>query len=426
METKKQIRKVSKMADGLVGSEIIKLAGEIKAKIAGGEKIYNLTIGDFDPTIFSIPDELKKEIIQAYQDNETNYPASNGIQELRDSVSSFVSHTQGLDYSSDEYLISGGARPLIYGCYQAIVDPTDSVLFPVPSWNNNHYTHLVGAKKVFIETTAENNFMPSASDFEEHISSAGLIAVCSPLNPTGTVFSEEQLAGICALILKENQQRLIDGRKPVYLMYDQIYSQLTHGDIKHINPVSLYPEMRPYTIFIDGISKYLAATGVRVGWAFGPSEVIQKMKSILGHIGAWSPKAEQVATAKYLSNYTNVEAYLHTFKSDIHYRLESIHQGIVALREKGYSVNVIHPQAAIYLSVQFNLKGLTTEQGKTLENTKDITKYLLEEAKLAIVPFYAFGTDESSTWYRISVGTLKKEDIPQMLHQLEAALEKLR
>ena len=141
-------QRVSEMAENLVGSEIIKLAGEVKAKIAAGDKIYNLTIGDFNPSIFPIPTELKDEIIKAYQNNETNYPAANGLQPLREAVSRFLHTREGLEYNADEILISGGARPLIYAAYQTILDPGDTVVFPVPSWNNNHYSHLTRTKSI--------------------------------------------------------------------------------------------------------------------------------------------------------------------------------------------------------------------------------------------------------------------------------------
>ena len=114
----------SKMAENLIGSEIIKLAGEINEKIKQGEKIYNFTIGDFDPKLFPIPTELTEAIIEAYRQGHTNYPAGNGIVELRQSVASFLMKRQGLEYNAnDEVLIAGGARPLIYALYQAIVDP---------------------------------------------------------------------------------------------------------------------------------------------------------------------------------------------------------------------------------------------------------------------------------------------------------------
>ncbi|MGB1293997.1 MAG: pyridoxal phosphate-dependent aminotransferase [Flavobacteriales bacterium] len=425
METVVKELKVSKMAENLVGSEIIKLAGEIKEKIAQGEHIYNFTIGDFNPEIFPIPNALKSEIIEAYTNNITNYPASNGMAELRSSVSDYLSKNINLDYSADDILISGGARPLIYAVYQALIDPEDTVVFPVPSWNNNHYTHLSHGKQVFIETTPEQNFMPTATDFKDHIKDATLIALCSPLNPTGTVFSKEQLSSICEMVLEENNRRG-ENEKPLYVIYDQIYWQLTYGETTHYNPVSLYPEMRDYTIFIDGISKAFAATGVRVGWAFGPNKIISKMKSILGHVGAWAPKAEQIATGKFLDNSEACETYLSWIKTEALNRLNGFYNGIQALKQKGYPVDAIAPQAAIYLTVRFDFKGKTTENGTLLETTKDVTAYLLNEAKLAVVPFYAFGANSESPWYRLSVGTASESDVAGTLKNLEGAILKLR
>jgi len=417
-------QKVSEMAEKLVGSEIIKLAGEVKEKIKKGEKIYNLTIGDFNPQIFPIPTELKQEIINAYQNDETNYPPANGVLALRESVSRYLHTRGGLEYDAEQILISGGARPLIYAAFQTILDPEDTVVFPVPSWNNNHYAHLTRAKQILIEATAENNFMPTAKDIKPYINEATLIALCSPLNPTGTVFTEKGLAEICDIILEENKKRG-STRKPVYLMFDQIYWQLTHGETRHFDPVSINADMKNYTIYIDGISKAFAATGVRVGWAFGPEKLINKMKFILSHVGAWSPKSEQVATAKYLDQDDATDEFLFKIKNKISKRLNALHEGFTSLQKEGFAVETIPPQAAMYLTVKFDLTGKVTPEGKTLETTPDVTQYLLNEAGLAIVPFYAFGASKKSSWYRLSVGTAVYEEMDELFERLNVALSKL-
>lgn len=423
VDTKKELI-VSHIAETLIGSEIIRLAGEVNEKIRNGEKIYNLTIGDFNPRIFPIPAELKKEIIDAYLNDETNYPPADGIAELRTAVSEFLKRKGGLDYKPDQVIIAGGARPIIYSTFRTLVDPGDTIVFPVPSWNNNHYTHLNSGKPVLIETTPENNFMPTAEELKPHISKANLVALCSPLNPTGTTFTREGLKDICDLIVAENKRRQ-PGQKPLYLMYDQIYWALTFGKTKHYDPVSLNPEMRDYTVFIDGISKSLAATGVRVGWAFGPKKIMDKMKSILGHVGAWAPKAEQVAVAKYLKQANPVDAYLADICKKVNDRLQAFHSGFQALKAEGFRVDSIAPQAAIYLTVRFHLHGQKTADGKILQTTKDVTKYILDEAKIAIVPFYAFGSSENSSWYRLSVGTCRLEDVDTIMQNLGKALRKL-
>lgn len=415
---------VSQKAKNLIGSEIIKLAGEINEKIKQGHTIYNFTIGDFNPKIFPIPGRLKELILENYQKDQTNYPPADGVPELREAVSTFLKHYGKLDYSKNEILIAGGARPLIYAIYQTLVDPGEKVIFPVPSWNNNHYTYLSGAQQVVVETKPENNFMPTVDELRPHVSDAVLVALCSPLNPTGTVFSREQLEAICDMILEENRRRG-EGQKPLYLMYDQIYWLLTLGNTQHVDPVTLRPEMRNYTLYVDGISKGFAATGVRVGWSFGPEPIINKMKSILGHVGAWAPKAEQLATATYLNDVNAVNEYLEWIRKQAHDRLLGFYEGFKQLKSEGFRVDAIEPKGAIYLTIQFDLKGQKTAEGKQLETTDDVTSYILNEAGFAIVPFYAFGSPRESNWYRLSIGTSKKEEIPEIIQKIRIALAKL-
>jgi aspartate aminotransferase len=255
---------------------------------------------------------------------------------------------------------------------------------------------------------------------------ANLIALCSPLNPTGTTFRKKDLEEICDMILQENAKRNAENRKPVYLMYDQIYWALTFGETKHYNPVTLRPEMKNYTVFVDGISKSLAATGVRVGWSMGPKKVIEKMKSILTHVGAWAPKAEQMATAVYLNDLNSYDKFLADIKTKINDRLVGVYSGFQSLKSEGFKVDAIAPEAAIYLTVQFSLHGQTTSEGKVLATTQDVTKYILDEAKVALVPFYAFGASSDSSWYRLSVGTCRLEDIEGVIANLRNALKKLK
>ncbi len=419
------MQNVSNKAANLIGSEIIKLGNEINQKIKEGQQIYNLTIGDFNPKVFNIPSVLKEYIIAAYLNDETNYPPADGIFELKKAIQRFISKFEHIDFTDDEIMVAGGGRPLIYAIYQTIIDKNDKVVYPVPSWNNNHYCHLTEAQKVEIETKAENGFMPTPEEIAPHLNDAVLLALCSPLNPTGTTFKEDQLAQICDLVLAENKKR--EGiKKPLYVLYDQIYWMLRTNGIEHYNPITLRPEMKKYTIFVDGISKSLAATGVRVGWSLGPAEVIGKMKSILGHVGAWAPKAEQVATAQFLTNENALQLFLAELKQKIDLRFNGLFNGFNTLKEKGYPVQIIAPEGAIYLTAQFALMGKILPNGNVIETTEDITSFLLNNAQLAVVPFTAFGCPSGTDWYRISVGTLKENDIPELLTKLESALKLLK
>lgn len=417
--------KLSYLAENIIGSEIIRIAGEINAKIRAGEKVFNLTIGDFDPHVFPIPAELKKEIINAYEAELTNYPPADGILSLREAVMNLLKRRLNLEYGSDEIVIAGGARPIIYSIFRAVVDKDDKVLYAVPSWNNNHYTFLNFAKGIEIQTRPENNFMPAAKDIIPYLKDISLLALCSPQNPTGTVFTESGLREICEAVLEENKRRG-PHQKPVYLMYDQIYWELTYNDIRHVNPVSIFPEMKNYTVFVDGISKSLAATGVRVGWSMGPKHLIDKMKAILTHVGAWAPKPEQEATARYLLNTNAYESFLEKRKNEIYHRLVMLYEGLEILRKEGLPVECVEPQAAIYLTVRFALKGYEDKAGKRIETTEEITRFLLDKASLGVVPFYAFGSAKESDWYRISVGTLKESDIPPIISKLKEVLSELK
>jgi aspartate aminotransferase len=416
--------KFSKLAETLIGSEIVKLGNAISERVRNGEQIYNYTIGDFNPAIFPIPSELENQIVQAYREHQTNYPPGDGVYELREAVSLFIKDWEGLDYNVNEIQIAAGGRPLIYTIFRTLVDVGDKVIYAAPSWNNNHYTNLVNAEHCVIDCVAENDFMPSSADIKPHLKGAALLCLCTPQNPTGTTLDKNGLEEICDLVLAENASRS-DDEKKLYIMFDQMYWTLTFGETKHYNPVSLRPEMKNYTIFVDGISKAFSATGVRVGWSMGPADVINKMKSLLSHLGAWAPMAEQKALAKFLNDKDNIENYFIWFKAQIELRLNKIYNGIIALKQKGFNVDAISPQAAIYLTIKIDLVGKKTTDGNILEKQSDVTDYLLSKAKLAIVPFSAFGGDANSPWYRVSVGVVKVEDIETVMELLENALNKL-
>jgi len=325
-----EMAKLSQLAETLIGSEIVKLGNEINERIRQGEKIYNYTIGDFDPKVFPIPALLEDLIVESYRNHFTNYPPADGVLDLRQAVGQFLKEWEGLDYAPNEIQIASGGRPLIYAIFKVLVDKGDKVIYASPSWNNNHYVHLNDGVHCMIEASVDNHFMPTAEEIKPYINGATLLCLCTPQNPTGTVLQKETLVEICDMVLQENQRRGADEKK-LYVMFDQMYWTLTFGDTAHYNPVTLNPAMREYTIFVDGISKAFAATGVRVGWSMGPAPVIAKMKAILSHLGAWAPMAEQKAVAKYLVQQEAVATHLVGFKAAIENRLNRIYKGFKSI-----------------------------------------------------------------------------------------------
>jgi aspartate aminotransferase len=414
-------RRISAMSDAMSGSEILRIAGEIRSMCEAGQRVCNLTVGDFSPAEFRIPAFLENEITEALKRGETNYPPSNGVAVLREAVRRFYQRDLGLDYPVGSILITAGSRPGIYGTFKTLVDPGDRVVFAVPSWNNNHYCHLTSAVGVPVATSRASSFLPTRELLEPVIRGARLLSLNSPLNPTGTAFDAETLRAICDLVLEENARRG-PGERPLYLMYDQVYWMLTFGDTRHVNPITLRPEMAQYTVFVDGISKAFAATGVRVGWVVGPQDIIDSMNNFLGHVGAWAPRAEQVATAKLLDAPNEIRSFAGELKTGVRQRLDALYGGIMAMKADGLPVDATAPMGAIYLSARFALNGKKTPDGQTLRTNDEVRRYLLKAAGFAVVPFQAFGVQEDTGWFRLSVGAVSMADIERVLPVLRQAI----
>jgi aspartate aminotransferase len=312
----------------------------------------------------------------------------------------------------------------VYGTYRTLVGEGERVIFGVPSWNNNYYTHMVGGRAVPLECGASESFLPTRERLEPVIRGARLLALNSPLNPTGTAFTGESLGAICDLVLEENARRSA-AEGPLYVLYDHVYWQLTFGDVEHVNPVSLRPEMAPYTVLIDGISKAFAATGMRVGWVVGPAPAVKVMENILTHVGTWAPRAEQIATARLLDDADAIATFRDSLVAGVQQRLQLLHTAMMEFRTAGHSVDAIEPMGAIYLSARFNLEGRVSRSGTRLASADDVRKWLLEEAGMAVVPFDAFGSSTDEGWFRLSVGAVSVAEIEDLLPRLRAGLESL-
>jgi aspartate aminotransferase len=414
--------RLSRLANELSGSEILRIAAEVRAVAATGKPVTNLTIGDFSPKEFRIPKILEQGITDALRAGEFTYPPSNGIEALRQGLRKFYLDHVGLDYPLESILITAGARPAIYSLFRAVVNEGDRVIYGVPSWNNNYYTEIVRGVSVAITCDASTNFHPTAAMLAPKLKGARLLALNSPLNPTGTMIDRQVLSDICDLVLDENARRGADER-PLYLMYDQVYWMVTTGDVEHVDPLAVRPELAPYAIIVDAISKAFAATGLRVGWALGPADVIKAMSDISGHIGAWAPKPEQVATAKMLCESRALAEYIEGMQRAAGARLQALAAGLLKMESDGLPVHCVQPQGAIYVSAQFKLKGRKAPTGETLDTNDAIRRYLLNSAGLGAVPFQAFGMPGDSGWFRLSIGVVSVADIEGLIPRIRQAIE---
>jgi aspartate aminotransferase len=406
-------RTPSELAKGLEGSAILKIAGEVRQLLAEGREIANFTVGDFSPDQFRIPEVLKDRIQAALNDGQTNYPPAIGIPEIRAEVRELYRRELGLDYPEGCVQVGSGARPPIFSAFACLVSPGETVLYQVPSWNIRYYVHLNQAKGVALTAKAENGFMLTAADLLPHLGEARMLVINTPQNPSGTVIGKQALTDICEAIVAENNKRATTGKPPLMLMYDQVYWQLTFGESEHHHPVGVVPEMAPYTLYVDAISKSWAATGLRMGWAVVPPWVRDKMKAYVGHMGAWPSRTVQLATAQVLND-AAIKTYMTEFKAALQARLDRLYNGFAAMEADGLPVHAIAPQGAIYLTVQFN-------DGQSDDATRSA---LLHEADTAVVPFTAFGYPAGSGWVRYSVGAVGLDDIDASLRKTRAWLEK--
>ena len=414
-------RRLSSLTGSLLGSEILKIAADVRALDAEGVEICNLTVGDFAPSEFRIPGEVEQGIIDRLRKGETNYPPADGILALREAVRTLYRRELGLDPSLASVIVMSGSRPGIYATYRTLVDPGDRVVYPTPSWNNPYYVQLVGAVGVPVPVGPESRFLPTRQLLRDAVRDARLLILCSPQNPAGTMFTEESLGAICDLVLEENARRSATER-PLYVMYDQVYWTLTLEGRPHVHPVQLRPAMAPYTIYIDGASKSLAATGIRVGWVVAPEDLAAPMSALIGHMGAWAPKAEQGAVAEFLENAGAYAAFRDDMVARVRERLDVLYAGLTQLRDEGLPVNVIAPEGTIYLSVQFALQGKTAPDGTRLDGDEAVRAYLLRAAGLAVVPLRAFGSEEDTGWFRLSVGAVSPAAIERVMPRVRDAL----
>jgi aspartate aminotransferase len=415
----------SRLSRGLKGSRILQIAGQVRELIGAGETIYNLTVGDFDPAMFPIPAAYKDRIKAALDDGQTTYPPADGMPELRAAVAEYATRVWNVPFKPENAIIGGGARPMIFATYNALINPGEKVVYPVPSWNNHYYTTITDANVVQIETLPENGFMPTLEEFTPHMKDARLLVLNTPSNPTGTVIDPEMLRKITRGIVDENIRRAEADQPRLFLLMDMVYHALVFGEHRHVHPLELVPEAAPWVISLDAVSKGFCGTGVRVGWGLAAPTVVAKLKPLISHMGAWAPRAEQVARAGFLRDQEAVESFQDHLSAGIGERLDTLYQGFAAMKADGYPVECIAPEGAVFLSLRLNWIGRTLD-GKALENNEDIRLLLLQRSGMAVVPFQAFGRAAEDGWFRMSVGAVTSDNIRGMFPKVRALMDGMR
>ena len=407
--------RLSEMANGMERSRILSIAASVRAMIAEGKSVAPFTVGDFSPAQFDVPSYLTDAIIESVNHGDTNYPPAAGLPELREALSNWMIHRYDLDVGSEGIIVGSGARPVLYASFRLFLEPGDGLAHGVPAWNNHYYVHLNDAIDIPLMGTPESRFLPTAETISQHIEHIRVLILNSPLNPTGTCFTRGELLSICELIVKENSARKSSGKKPIILVYDQVYSTMTAAGVEHVHPVQVCPEIFDYTITLDAISKSLTGTGLRLGWMALPPSLAAPVIALIGHMGAWPARPIQKAAAKLYNKPSTLEDFFVDLDQRIYKRMSALKNGLDKLNR--YGVSYVEPEGGIYLSTHFDIFDIIG-----CETNEEIRVWLLEEAGVAVVPFQAFGLEQDSGWFRISIGAVSVDDIVQAMDRLAQAL----
>ncbi len=381
---------------------------EITSKIAelkkSGVEIIAFNVGEPD---FDTPKNIREKAKEGLDLGHTRYTPASGTIELREEIAKKLYKDNNLKYTYKEIIVSNGAKQSIMNALFVLCEEGDEVIIPSPYWVSYiEMVKLTGAKPVMVELEEKDNFNLNVEKIKKSITSkTKCVMLNSPNNPTGAIYSENQLREIGNICVKND----------IFILADEIYEKLIYDGEKHISIGTLSEEIKEKTILINGVSKTYAMTGWRIGYAAGPENIVKAMTDIQGHMTTGPNAPAQYASIEALRNTEEaVEAMVVEFDKRRKYivdRLNSI---------EGISCNL--PKGAFY-----SMPNVKSFYGKSfgnykIENSMDITNYLLEEARIAVAPGEAFGINNN---IRIAYSNSMK-NIKEGMDQMEEALKKLK
>lgn len=393
--------KLSERVKALKPSATLAVDAKAKALKEQGINVINLSAGEPD---FDTPEHIKEACIKALKEGFTKYTPSQGILSLRRAICEKIKEDYGLDYTPEEVIVTTGAKQAIFNLLLALLDEGDEVLILSPYWVS--YPEMVtcaGGIPKILSSSFERHFEPDLSSLEEKITSKTVgIILNSPSNPTGLIYSRKFLSGLAEIVEKHN----------LWVISDDIYDKLRFDMKKPENILSVRPELKNRVFLVNGVSKTYAMTGWRIGWALGPKEVISACVKIQGQSTSHATSfAQKGAEAALKTPEGEIQKMVKTFAK----RAEVLGK---ALKEIP-GIEFIPPQGAFYLFARVSAYyGKKTQDGKVIKNSVDIAEYLLDKARVAVVPGVAFGEDE---FIRISFAT-SEENLLSACERMKEAL----
>jgi len=362
----------------------MKVAAEAKEMQMRGEDVIDLTVGEPD---FPTPQNIKNAAIKAINNNFTKYTNNVGIIELREAIAAKLKNDNGLIYSANEIIVSAGAKQSIYNAIQALVCVDDEVIISSPYYvSYPQMVSLAHGKTVVISTTEESGFKITPNQLKEAITEkTKLLILCNPCNPTGTAYTKEEL---------EKLVEVIDGAR-IYILSDEIYEKVIYDNFKFFSIAAINENLKSKTVTINGHSKAYSMTGWRLGYAAGPQEIINAMSKYQSHS---TGNASSISQAAALEALIGQQDSVETARQEFERRRNFLHKELTSID----GVTCYKPEGAFYLFP--NISSFFNKSADVLKinNSFDMSMYLLYKAKVATVPGNAFG---SEGYIRISYST---------------------
>jgi len=384
--------KLAKRVQALTPSTTLAITAKAKELKAQGLDIIGLGAGEPD---FNTPQHIIDQATASMNEGQTKYTPSAGLPKLKEAIAAKLLRDQQLEYKPSEIIVASGAKHALYTLFQAILDEGDEVIIPTPYWvSYPEQVKLADGIPIYCEGKESNSFKITPEQLEAAITEkTKAVIINSPSNPTGMLYSAEELQQLGEICLKHD----------ILIVSDEIYEKLVYADYKHVSIAELSPELKKQTVIINGVSKSHSMTGWRIGYACGEESLIKAMTNLASH-----STSNPTTTAQYgaIAAYDGPQDAVEEMRQAFEERLNIIYDKLVAIP----GVSCIKPQGAFYLFPNVKEAALATGYS----NVDDFATALLEEALVAVIPGSGFGADDN---IRLSYAT--------SLDQLEKAVDRI-
>jgi len=393
--------KLSEKILNLAESETLRISALAKNMKAQGIDVVSLSAGEPD---FPTPEHVKEAAIQAIKENFTKYTQNQGIPELINTIIEKFRRDNNIEYKPTEILVSNGAKHSIFNALQAICNPGDEVIIPAPYWvSYPSMVALVDAKPVILKTDIRSSFKITPEQLKETITEKTKALIFnSPSNPTGTVYTEDEIRKIAEVVYEKN----------IFVISDEIYEKIIYEG-KHFSMASI-KELKNLVITINGVSKAYAMTGWRIGYLGASEEIVKLANKVQGQM---TSNASSISQKAALAALTGPQEPVRKMVNEFKIRRDFLCSELKQIP----GIEVFVPSGAFYVFPKVSAYYGRSYNGMVIKNSNDFCEFLLKEEKLAIIPGDAFGMDE---YVRISYAA-SMEELMKGVERFRRAIEKL-